>query len=370
MFKLEQPGEIEKLAIALEQLGSNCVSTEEVALSALNYLYSQLSLESEKHPCVLMRFFRTMSYTELTPALQDRVKQMLKGEPRGRTNCLTLLASRGDLPEWNHRFESHGHQVIPLVSAQMIAEAPMIAQLVKRLGIDVPRVVNPSPSLFLNPKEKRYNVMYVPHALNSEVIVAQGEFVVPYNIHSVVGFGSLLPTGDMLAVIMFMREFVSEHTAHRFTLLASALETAVNKIRSGKKSNARILVAAEHADRLTKLLAREHEIVYATTVASAIAATRSEIFDLTICGTEFDDSRMFELLSAMKHNKEEKPKPFICFGPVPSPGSEATAESISLAAKVVGAACFLEAFRMNDVELKAAIESYLPEEIWTAVGKI
>jgi hypothetical protein len=285
-----------------------------LAFDSLNYLYNQLNA-GDDNPCALIRFFRTVAFSELTPELQSLARKALGRAPEGLVNCLTLLASRGMLPEWNDRFASRHHQVIPLVSREMIKEAPMIAQLIKRLGIDLSQVVEPLPTLFLNPTEKKYNVLYVPEAKGSQTIVAQAGFVDVHKIRTVIGIGGLLPTGDMFAVMIFMRIFVPADTAQRFVLLARALENAIAAVRSGKKARARILIATadQGAERLLRLLGTEHSTIRAESLDSAILAAEAEIFDLIICGVDFDESRMFELLKAVKRNGHLKPKPFYMF---------------------------------------------------------
>ena len=52
---------------------------------------------------------------------------------------------------------------------------------------------------------KTYNVFHVPEAFDNPLIPAQEDFVLPYRIKSVLGFGGLLPSGDIFAVILFLK---------------------------------------------------------------------------------------------------------------------------------------------------------------------
>ena len=366
MYKLEHPGQLEKFASVLEHLGQKCGSTEAVAVDALNYLYNRLN-DGADDPCALIRFFRTMAFDELTPDLKDVARKSLTSAQEKTVNCLTLLASRGMIPEWNDRFESQHHQVIPLTSSKMIESAPMVAQLIKRLGIEVAQVLTPTPNVFLNPTQKTYNVLYVPEALGDSTIVAQQNFVIPYGVRSVIGFGGLLPTGDMFAVMMFMRVFVSAETATRFGMLARAIELAINDVRSGKKAESRILLAAspfENVERLERLLGERHTIVRVNTTEQAVAAIKTELFDMIICGVLFDDSRMFDVLKSVKKDKLQKPKPFICYKQSSSVLSSDMEAAVATAARVIGANCYLDAAGMDDQALQKALEAYMPEAIW------
>lgn len=49
---------------------------------------------------------------------------------------------------------------------------------------------------------KTYGVFHVAEARESAYVPAQADFVVPYGIRSVVGFGGPLATGDLFAVIL------------------------------------------------------------------------------------------------------------------------------------------------------------------------
>ena len=55
--------------------------------------------------------------------------------------CLTLMATVGENPEWNSRKNSAGHKAIPLPSAEFVAQIPMIAQLIGQFGLDPSMVV-------------------------------------------------------------------------------------------------------------------------------------------------------------------------------------------------------------------------------------
>ena len=363
--KFEDPGQLESIASVLHGFGKKSGSTEALASDTLNYLYNKLN-DGDDNPCALMRFFRTIPFAELTPDLRDIAAASVAKGPAELVNCLTLLATRGIEPQWNERFSSRGHQVIPLVSEEMVQKAPMIAQLIKRLGINISQVVQPNPTLFLHPSEKNYNVLYVPEAKGSSTIVAQSDFVDQYGVRSVIGLGGLLPTGEMFAVMIFFRVFIPASTAERFVLLARGLESAIAEVRSGKRNRARILIAcsAEESYRVAKLLGHNHDMVVVNSIEQAVTAASAEIFDLIVCGVSFDESRMFELLRAVKKRSHLKPKPFICFRehrPVWGPAAE---QSLKKAAVVAGATTYLNAFELDDKSILDTFEAYLPEEIW------
>ena len=59
------------------------------------------------------------------------------------------------------------------------------------------------PDLVLELEQKNYNVFFVEDAIGSPYIPAQDDFVVPYGVRSVLGFGGLMPSGQVFAALLF-----------------------------------------------------------------------------------------------------------------------------------------------------------------------
>ncbi|MGB3654153.1 MAG: ATP-binding protein, partial [Rivularia sp. (in: cyanobacteria)] len=160
---------------------------------------------------------------------------------KDKLKCLTLLATAGELPEWNSRYKSVGHKAIPLVNEDTIHRIPMISQLVKQLGLNPGMVLQPDPNLSIDLEQRMYNVFYIPDALNSLYIPSQTSFVIPFGVKSVVGFVGLLPSGDMFAVLMFLRVTVPQTIVELIRPLALNVKTAIlpfdDRVFSGFNQN-------------------------------------------------------------------------------------------------------------------------------------
>ena len=141
--------------------------------------------------------------------------------------CLTLLASCGVERAWNSRHRSAGHKALPLPSAESVARSPMIAQLIRQLGVEVQFLLAPDSRLMVEMEQHSFNVFYVPDAEGSPFIPAQEEFVVPYRVRSVLGFGGVLPSGDLYAMILFSRTRVSREVAELFRTLSLNVKVAL-----------------------------------------------------------------------------------------------------------------------------------------------
>ena len=197
-------------------------SMEEAAESIIHYLYERcVEPGSSDKSLALVRCYKTHPYGALDVTLRRFADGALGGEkPSPSMKCLTLLATVGDQPAWNSRHTSMGHKAIPLPSATVIEQAPMIAQLIKQFGIEINELVAPSRDALSGNDGKTYNVFHVEQAKGSPSIPAQKEFVERYNIRSVLGFGGMLRTGDLFAIIMFAKRHIPVESAQRFKTLA------------------------------------------------------------------------------------------------------------------------------------------------------
>ena len=213
----------------LRKLRIGAKSMEDAAGRLVRYFYDSLLVkETGKRSCALVRLFVTRPFGTLDAELQAIARKMLGGIPESPSHkCLVLLGTAGDQPEWNARKQSTGHQVIPLPSEQIVSNIPMISQLINQLGVDVSWVLQPNPRMMLAVEQKTYNVFHVPEAVGSPYIPAQNGFVIPFHIQSVLGFGGLLPSGELFALILFSRTYIPHETASFFKPHALAVKAAL-----------------------------------------------------------------------------------------------------------------------------------------------
>ena len=197
-----------------------------IATTITNFLREEcIDPATKSRSCALVRFYKTHPYLSLPAEDRAFALKLLGGaKPAPSLQCLTLLATAGDDPEWNDRRRSRGPRAIPLASVQMVEGAPMISALIRQFGLGIDAVISP-PRMMESHSGKTYNVFHVPDAQGSSAIPAQQEFVIPYGIRSVLGFGGVLRSGDLFAVIMFTKVPISDDTAGRFRNLALEVKT-------------------------------------------------------------------------------------------------------------------------------------------------
>jgi PAS domain-containing protein len=218
-----------RFGATLRRLGESAASMESAARAVVDHLYRELrDSHTGQRACALVRFYKTHPLSGLPPSLRERAACRLGTEfPSPATKCLTLLATAGDRPEWNARDQSRDHQAFPLPTEEMLERFPMIAQLLRQLEIPVTAVLKPDPALLVDLEQRSYNVFHVAEARGSPHVPAQRDFVIPEQIRSVLGFGGMFPTGDLFAVILFSRAYISRQTADLFRTLALSVKLSV-----------------------------------------------------------------------------------------------------------------------------------------------
>ena len=213
----------------LRKLGANSQSMEDVANKVVRHLYDEIvDGATGMRALSQARFFKTHPYEDLGEELRMFADGVLGDMPAPpNMKCMTLLASAGEEPQWNSRHYSKGHKAIPLPSEELVLAFPMVSNLVKQFGLEINKLISPDPSCLSDLEQTTYNVFCVPITPGSPYVPAQNEFVIPYGIQSTVGFGGVLPSGNLYAVIMFSKVPISRETADLLKPLALAVKVSV-----------------------------------------------------------------------------------------------------------------------------------------------
>ncbi len=223
-------GDMLKSSLRLREASGGAPTLEASAQRVCRFLYDELRGPDTQRACALVRCYKTHPFGSLDQDLQQFARELMGGEePPSTMKCLTLMATVGQAAAWNSRFLSQGHRCVPLPSPEIVEKAPMISQLIKELGLELSAVLQPSPDLVQELAGKRHGVFHVENAAGSPYIPAQQEFVEKFGIRSVVGFGGVIGTGDLFAVILFCTVHVSSNVAQRFRTLALDVKSSFNK---------------------------------------------------------------------------------------------------------------------------------------------
>ena len=216
------PQDMAKCSLVLRHLGRNTTSMEASSQKIVNYIYQHFcDSQTGENSCALVRLFKTHPYGELEDSLQQSARCLMNGyPPAADMKCWTLLAAAGTEPQWNSRHTAAKNTAIPLVSTQLVAQMPAISEIIRQFGLDIPTFLGLEPERFLQLEPAVLNIFHVPEAKGSPFIPEQDSLIIPYQIKSVLGFGGLLPSGSLFAVVMFLKVKIPQSTAEMFKNLA------------------------------------------------------------------------------------------------------------------------------------------------------
>ena len=220
---------------ALRALGSAASSMETAANNIVQHPYNNvINSETNEKACALIRFYKTHPYGQLASGLQEFASGIMGGAPESQDmKCLTMMATAGEHADWNSRSTSSGHRAIPLASADFVGGIPMIAQLVSQFGIEMGSVISPEPNVIGDLARQTFNTFHIADAVDSPCIPAQDDFVKPYGVKSVLGFGGVLSSGELFVVIMFSKVSIPASTASSFRDLSANVKEAVEPFVGG-----------------------------------------------------------------------------------------------------------------------------------------
>ena len=103
----------------------------------------------------------------------------------------------------------------------------MISQLLRQIGIRLSDLIVPRPEIIKDLDQRTFNVFHVSNARNSPCVPAQHDFVEPHGVESALGFGGIMPDGDLFAVILFSRVTIPSETAAMFRTIALNVKIAL-----------------------------------------------------------------------------------------------------------------------------------------------
>ncbi len=298
--------DMSECGLALRQTLDKSDCMEDIGNLIVKYFYENFSdkITGEKN-CTLVRFFKTHAYEKLTPELQEYTRDILgQQETTDNLKCLTLLATAGEIPEWNSRYKSVKHKVIPLATEDEIARIPMISQLITQLGLNPGIVLKSNPDLLIDCEQQMHNVFYVPNALGSPHIPAQNSFVIPFGIKSVIGFGGLLPSGDMFVVLMFARVIIPETIVELIRPLALNVKTAILPFDDGRVFKGFNQISISENNILQRLNSQIGTLNQLLNVSEQSTVTQSDRLEKAIKNLETTLSQLKKTQIQLVHNEK------------------------------------------------------------------
>jgi hypothetical protein len=192
---------------------------------------------------VLARVFVTVPFGDLPEANQEFVRNLAgdaAGELKASTPVLSLIGTYGEKKPWQDRRTSKGHVGIPLISSSFVGAIPMIARLLRELGVPVEWVDSHDTDIVKRKLGDSAGLFFVEDAgtatdhQNRRIIAAQ-DFVKENDVKSVLGIGGAYFGGAIVTLIMFCRESLPRTSTGKFLPLINFFKSATTNLSSPKR---------------------------------------------------------------------------------------------------------------------------------------
>ncbi len=224
----------------VRRLGHGAGSMEEAASRIVTYLYEDLSdHRNGRRACALVRFYKTHPYGLLDAGRRRFAEARFTGEPAAPgARWLTLLATTGDEPAWCSVAGSRDHQAMPFETAGDAARAPKMVRLVDQLrlapGLDGAAPPSSRSSASAAAIDFPTGDVFLGCApMNPAGRPLDAAFATSHRICSMLGFGGLLPGGDLFVVVLFTRVAIGAAARELFKTLALAVKVGVMSFERG-----------------------------------------------------------------------------------------------------------------------------------------
>jgi hypothetical protein len=218
-----------RLMDALPRLVAEAASLEQAAQAVCRELYSAFAATT-----ALVRMYAIVPLGGLPAELRDWLHGRVVVPGDGArfspdVPVLALLGSYGAEPAWCSRHQSQRHRAIPLVSAAFVHTIPMLASLLKELGIPLDWL-NDHNAVSTRLLIGGFNgVFFVEDAATAEdslgrLVIPDRDFVSQAQVKTVFGFGGVYPDGTAVVAIVFTRERLQREDVQPLSRLISVFK--------------------------------------------------------------------------------------------------------------------------------------------------
>jgi hypothetical protein len=201
------------------------------ALESAASIVARELYETFEDTTALARVYAVVAYRDLEAGVAAFVDELARTTGQSEhihpeMPVLTLLATHGAKAEWCDRTKSKGHRGIPLVSAAFVQAIPMVARLLKELGVDL-AWLDAATNLNARRLLGGFNgLFFVDDAATARdnlgrLIIPAQDFVEEQGVKSVFGMGGFYPDNTLVVIIVFAREHLKRAQVERLTSLIS-----------------------------------------------------------------------------------------------------------------------------------------------------
>jgi len=212
-----------------------------LSLEGAAQAFTKVLYETFPDDILLARVFVTVPYVKLSADVRAAVDGLIQktgigDRMRDDTPVLSLIGTTGTEAPWNDRKRSAGHAGIPLATSDFIDAIPMVARLLRELGVGLDWIDTGDTSIVARSLGSSSGLFYVQDAgvavdhLRRKIIAAQ-DFVKQYDVKTVFGLGGgYLETSSFLASIVFCRTEIERGKIEPFMGLINRIKVSTSEL--------------------------------------------------------------------------------------------------------------------------------------------
>jgi hypothetical protein len=215
------------------------------SLEAAAQTYAEQVYATLADSLVLVRVFATVRFADLPQPNREFAQALAAtagvASVSDETLVLSLLGTMGVEPAWRDRRQSVGHVGIPLLSAEFIGAIPMIARMLKQLGVELDWISRDDTAIVGKTFGFQSGVFYVSDAsravdAHGRKIIAAQQFVADHGIETVFGVGGgYVGTPVFATIIGFCRDRIDEPRVERLRSHIDRFKAETNAlVKAGK----------------------------------------------------------------------------------------------------------------------------------------
>lgn len=239
---------------AIRGMSINAASKQEFAETVVKFFYDKFVNHQGQRELALVQCFETRKFEDLNEELKTLATS--SSAPTSDTTCMTLVAAAGDRQDWNDIRHSTGHPVIALTKDAGAEQSHMVLQLARQLGAPFEANGQRDFKILLNEPTKK--VFHIADAQGSSLVPLEDELITRFGIKSVVGFGDVLPNGELFVIIIYSKVPISYETAVLFSHLSISIRIALLPfVQFDHKIEAQIIAVDELLRNQEEIVARQ-----------------------------------------------------------------------------------------------------------------
>jgi hypothetical protein len=148
---------------------------------------------------------------------------------------LSLVGTQAQKADWNDPRKSKQHGAIPLISAEFVDGIPMIARLLREVGVPLDWIDSHDTRRLVTTIGNTVGLFFVEDAVRAmddrgRKVIPAVDFVFAYDVKSVFGTGGAYAGGQMLVVVIFCRDRLARATAESFLPLVDLFRSKTESL--------------------------------------------------------------------------------------------------------------------------------------------